>query len=58
MKDEAVNVVVLRLPQEEWGWALTPQGEAAAERAIAAEARELAMKRKTHEIDGPPLSSL
>lgn len=68
--DEEVRVIVLPLPREEWGWALTPDGEAALDaslsasttqaipRRVADEARELARQRKDQEITGDPPASL
>lgn len=82
-RDEEVRVIVLPLPRGEWGWVVTPEGEAALddslraeptipipyvgpmsareamaemarERAVAAEAAELARERRNQEIDGDP----
>lgn len=35
--DEEVRVIVLPLPPEEWGWALTPEGDAALDESLRGE---------------------
>jgi hypothetical protein len=55
--DDTARVVVL---PREYGWWLTPEGEAALDaaerhaRAVAAEATELARQRRNAEIAGAP----